>query len=152
MIKQIRDMYFRFEETINYLFFGGLAFFVNMGAYKLAAWVLGADNEKVALVLAATMFAWVAAVLFAYWTNRTFVFKSRVKDRQGIWKEFTAFVGARVVTGLLELLLMYVLVDLVDVDDMISKFICNVVVIASNYVFSKLWVFKKLDFQKKEIR
>ena len=108
MIKFAWDMYKKYEEAVNYLFFGFLAFVVNMGAYALAAWVLGADDEKVMLVLIATAFAWVVAVLFAYWTNRTFVFKSEVKEKSGIRKEFSAFVGARIVTGVMELVIMYV--------------------------------------------
>ena len=84
MIKFAWDMYKKYEEAINYLFFGFLAFLVNMVAYALAVWVLGADDEKVVLVLASTSFAWVVAVLFAYWTNRSFVFKSKVKGKEGI--------------------------------------------------------------------
>lgn len=145
MIKFVMEMYKKYEEAVNYLFFGFLAFLVNMVAYAAAARVLGADNEKVLLVLIATSFAWIVAVLFAYWTNRNFVFKSRITDKAGIWKEFFSFVGARVVTGGMELVIMYVMVDMVHVDDMISKFICNVVVIISNYIFSKLWIFKKKE-------
>lgn len=145
MIKFAWDMYKKYEEAINYLFFGFLAFLVNMVAYALATWVLGADDDKVMLVLIATAFAWVVSVLFAYWTNRSFVFKSKVKDKEGIWKEFSAFVGARIVTGGMELVIMYVMVDLAGINNMISKFVCNVIVIVSNYIFSKLLVFKKKD-------
>lgn len=143
MIEFVWSIYKKYEETINYLFFGVLAFLVNMAAYAAAVWVLGADNEQALLVAAATAFAWVAAVLFAYWTNRTFVFKSKVKDRTGIWKEFSAFVGARIATGILEQIIMFVMVKQMGVDHMIAKFVCNVVVIISNYIFSKLWIFKK---------
>ena len=66
-------------------------------------------------------------------------------DKEGIWKEFVTFVSARIVTGLMELAIMYLMVDLADVDDMISKFVCNVIVIVSNYIFSKLWIFKKKE-------
>ena len=136
-------MYKKYEEAVNYLFFGFLAFLVNMVAYALAAWVLGANDEKVLLVLIATAFAWIVSVLFAYWTNRSFVFKSKVKDKKGIWKEFSAFVGARIITGLMELVIMYVMVDLAGINNMIAKLVCNVVVIVSNYIFSKLLVFRK---------
>ncbi len=143
MFEFIFNIYKKYEEAVNYLFFGFLAFLVNMIAYWAAAKVLGADNSKVFLVLVATSIAWVVAVLFAYWTNRTFVFKSKVTDKDGVWKEFVSFISARIVTGVMELVIMYVMVDLVNVNDFISKFICNVVVIISNYIFSKLWVFKK---------
>lgn len=142
MFDFIWKLYKKYEEAVNYLIFGFLAFLVNMIAYAVAAKVLGADNSKVLLVLLATSFAWVVAVLFAYWTNRTFVFKSKVTAKSEVWKEFISFIGARVVTGVMELVIMYVMVDLVNVDDLISKFICNVIVIITNYIFSKLWVFK----------
>ena len=54
-------------------------------------------------------------------------------------------MGARIVTGVMELVIMYVMVDLVGIGNMISKFVCNVVVIISNYIFSKLLVFKKKE-------
>ena len=92
MIKFVWSIYKKYEETVNYLFFGVLAFLVNMAAYALAAWVLGADNEQALLVSVATAFAWVVAVLFAYWTNRTFVFKIEIKDKNGKMKEFCSFV------------------------------------------------------------
>ncbi len=149
MIKFVWSIYKKYEETVNYLFFGVLAFLVNMAAYALAAWVLGADNEQALLVSVATAFAWVVAVLFAYWTNRTFVFKSEIKDKKGIWKGFCAFVGARIATGILEQVIMIVMVKQMGVHHMIAKFVCNVVVIISNYIFSKLFVFKKADEGKK---
>ncbi len=145
MIKFAMDMYKKYEEAVNYLFFGFLAFLVNMFAYAAAAWVLGADNEKVILVLISTGFAWVVSVLFAYWTNRTFVFKSKVTGKAEVRKEFTTFVSARIVTGLMEMCIMYIMVDLADINDFISKFVCNVIVIVSNYIFSKIWVFRKKD-------
>lgn len=143
MIKFAWSMYKKYEEQFNYLVFGFLAFLVNMAAYWVAAEVLGADNDKIVLVQIATLFAWVVAVLFAYWTNRTFVFKSDIRDKEGVWKEFFSFIGARVVTGVMEQGIMFLMVGKADIDDMISKFVCNVVVIISNYIFSKLWVFKK---------
>ena len=145
MIKFAINMSKKYEEAVNYLFFGFLAFVVNMVSYAGAAWVLGADNENVVLVLVSTSFAWIVSVLFAYWTNRTFVFKSKVTGKTGVWKEFSAFVGARIVTGVMELVIMYLMVDLANVNDMVSKFVCNVIVIVSNYIFSKLWVFKKKE-------
>lgn len=71
------------------------------------------------------------------------------KDKKGIWKEFCAFVGARIATGILEQVIMIVMVKQMGVHHMIAKFVCNVVVIISNYIFSKLFVFKKADEGKK---
>ena len=57
-------------------------------------------------------------------------------------KEFISFIGARVATEVLEIVLMYVMVDLVTVNDKISKLVCQTIVILANYVLSKIWIFK----------
>ena len=133
------DLYGKHEEGINYLIFGFLAFVLNYVLYFVFASTLHMHY------MAATALSWVLTVVFAYWTNRSFVFKSKVKGKEGIWKEFSAFVGARIVTGGMELVIMYVMVDLAGIHNMIAKFVCNVVVIVSNYIFSKLLVFKKKE-------
>lgn len=139
----IWKQYRKYEEIINYLFFGFLAFVVNMAAYWLAAKAIGADKNYPLLVSIATFIAWVVSVIFAYWTNHTFVFKTRVEGAGGLFKEFMGFVGARVVTGVLEQIIMLVMTDIMDIDDVFSKMVCNFIVIICNYIFSKLFVFKK---------
>ena len=78
----------------------------------------------------------------SYWTNRTFVFKSQNKDVSSVMKEFISFIGARVATEVLEIVLMYVMVDVLTVNDKISKLVCQTIVILANYVLSKIWIFK----------
>ena len=85
----------------------------------------------------------VLTVVFAYWTNRTFVFKSQNKDGQAVGKEFVSFIGARVATEVLELVLMYVMVDCASINEYASKLVCQVLVIVANYFLSKLWIFKE---------
>lgn len=130
------DMYKKHEEGINYLIFGFLAFVLNYILYYLFADIVHMHY------MAATALSWLLTVVFAYWTNRTYVFKSRNKDKQSIWKEFVSFIGARVATEALEVVLMYVLVDLAGVNDKISKLVCQTLVILANYVLSKVWIFK----------
>ncbi|MGL5259886.1 MAG: GtrA family protein [Lachnospiraceae bacterium] len=130
-------IYRKYEEGINYLIFGFLAFVVNYVAYAACTRVLSLDY------MTSTVISWVVAVSFAYFTNRTFVFKSKVKDRAGIIKEVTTFVTARIATGVLELILMFLFVDMIDMNDLIAKGICQFIVILSNYIFSKLFIFKK---------
>lgn len=142
MFKFAWKMYKKYEEVVNYLFFGFLAFIVNMVAYEAGAWVIGANKDEPILVAIATAFAWVVSVLFAYWTNHTFVFKSKLKGKE-LLSEFISFVGARVATGLLEQVIMYVMTSMMNIDDTLSKVVCNFIVIICNYVFSKLWVFKE---------
>ncbi|MDE6213086.1 MAG: GtrA family protein [Lachnospiraceae bacterium] len=132
-------LYKKHEEGINYLIFGFLAFVLNYILYFLFA------DAMQMHYMAATVLSWVLTVVFAYWTNRTFVFKSQNKDTGSVVKEFVSFIGARIATEVLELVLMYVMVDMLSINDKISKLVCQVLVILANYVLSKIWIFKKSD-------
>ena len=134
-------MYKKHEEGINYLIFGFLAFVLNYILYFLFADAISMHY------MAATVLSWVLTVVFAYWTNRTFVFKSQNKEAGAVWKEFISFIGARVATEVLEVALMYIMVDVVGINDKISKLVCQTIVILANYVLSKIWIFK--DTSKK---
>lgn len=140
-------MYKKYEEGINYLFFGFLAFVLNYVLYFLFESALRIPYGY----MIATALAWALTVVFAYWTNRRFVFKSNNKDISAVWKEFVSFISARVATGVLEMVLMYLLVDCAHANDKISKLICQTIVILANYVLSKIWIFKsKNDSAAKE--
>lgn len=130
-------MYKKYEEGINYLIFGFLAFVLNYVLYYLFSKVLSLHY------LLATVLSWALTVVFAYWTNRTFVFKSKNKDAKSLFGEFVSFIGARVATELLEVALMFLMVDCAHFNEFISKFVCQVVVILANYFLSKLWIFKE---------
>lgn len=130
-------LYKKHEEGFNYLIFGFLAFVLNYILYFVFADALAMHY------MAATVISWVLTVVFAYWTNRTFVFKSQSKDISAVVKEFVSFIGARVATEVLEIVLMYVMVDLLAINDKISKLVCQTIVILANYVLSKIWIFKK---------
>ena len=140
MIKKLWDfgwgMYKKHEEGINYLIFGFLAFVLNYILYFIFA-------DTIAMhYMAATVLSWVLTVVFAYWTNRTFVFKSKNKEAVSVVREFASFIGARVATEGLEIALMYALVDICSINDKISKLVCQAIVILANYVLSKIWIFK----------
>lgn len=137
LFKYAWDMYKEHEEGINYLIFGFLAFVLNYFLfYVLETWMhIG--------YMIATALSWLLTVVFAYWTNRTFVFKSKNTGRTNIFKEFCSFIGARIATELLELLLMYLMVDLAHINSKIAKLIAQAVVIIANYVLSKIWIFKE---------
>lgn len=135
-------MYKKYEEGINYLIFGFLAFVLNYVLYYLFAGILDIHH------LVSTVLSWALTVVFAYWTNRTFVFKSKNKDAKSLRDEFVSFIGARVATELLEVGLMYLMVDCAGLNEYISKFVCQVLVIAANYFLSKLWIFKDKNQEK----
>lgn len=140
-MKKIIDLYKKYEEIINYLIVGGLTTVVSLAGYYACVYTF--LDPKVALELQiANVISWVIGVTFAYITNRIFVFKSKNKN---MVKEISSFVGARVVTLLMDMLIMYLMVTVGGLNDKISKLVAQVVVIVLNYVLSKLFVFKKKE-------
>ena len=87
----------------------------------------------------ANILSWIIAVIFAYITNRLFVFKSKNQNK---FNEFIKFTGSRVTTLLVETAFLYLLIDLINFDEFWSKVIGQIVVLILNYVLSKLLVFK----------
>lgn len=133
----ILKIYRKNEEAINYLFWGGVAFVLGTGLFYVFANVCGL-YEQIANVL-----SWIICVIFAYLTNRTFVFKSKIKGFKNIFVEFKDFIAARVLTLVMENVILFVMIDMMSIHNMIAKIVGQVVVIVSNYFLSKLWIFKK---------
>lgn len=131
MIKKISDKILN-KEVILYLFFGGVTTVANIIVFKLLR------IASLSLFISNSI-AWVVAVLIAYFTNRKYVFDSKNDSK----KEFTSFIFFRILTLVIDMILMYLFVSLFKINDLISKIIVNVVVIILNYVFSKLIIFKK---------
>ncbi|HBY3258467.1 TPA: GtrA family protein, partial [Clostridioides difficile] len=125
------------RETILYLFFGAFTTLVNIVSYLFFTRVI-LFNFMVANAL-----AWILAVLFAYVTNKFFVFESKRIEIRFVFKEFLSFVSFRLLSGVVEMLIMYVMIDLLFVNDVIVKIFTNIVVIVLNYLFSKMIIFKK---------
>lgn len=88
----------------------------------------------------ANIASWIASVTFAYFTNRKYVFESR---NNNLVKEAFAFYMFRISTLLMDMAIMFVLVTLLHGNDKIAKLIVQVVVTVANYIFSKIFVFKK---------
>lgn len=133
----LKSLFLKYKELILYVFFGGLTTLVNWGLY----WLL-ADFFHVPY-LWSTAIAQIAAILFAYITNRIWVFESKVHGFRGIALEMAKFFGCRGASFFLDLACMYVGVDLLRVNDKAMKLISNVIVIVVNYGLSKLFVFRK---------
>lgn len=136
-MKKLLALLKKHEEVISYLFFGGLTTLVNYIVYLPCYNLLhlsGALSNAV---------AWVAAVAFAYLTNKPFVFKSHDWSAKTVIPELTKFVGCRVGSGLAETAIIFVTVDLLDLNGNIIKILTSVLVVILNYVSSKLVVFRK---------
>ena len=114
-------------------FFGTLTFFVNVIVYFLFENVFGINY------IISNIIAWFFSVLFAYITNRIWVFESKSAN---IIKEMSLFFGGRIFSGVVDTGLMYLFIDILTIGDLISKIVVQVIVVILNYVFSKLIVFK----------
>ena len=134
MIKKLIDTY---KEIISYLFFGVCTTVVNFVIYFACTKIFGINY------LLANAISWAGAVAFAYVTNLIWVFKSKTKGIRAIFKEITAFVGCRLLSGAMDMLIMFIGVDLLGISDDITKLLTQVVVVVLNYVFSKLIIFRK---------
>ena len=119
-----------------YLIFGILTTVVNIVVYCTASSIL--DNNY--LISNAT--AWVLSVWFAYVTNKLYVFESSSKE---FIKEIVAFFSSRLATGILDMFLMWLFVTVASLNDVVVKIFVNILVIIMNYIFSKLFVFRKDD-------
>ena len=140
-MESIIKIYRKYKEAIDYLFWGGVAFVLSVVLFYLFANVMSI-YEQVANIL-----SWIICVIFTYFTNRTFVFRSKVKGFKNIFKECKDFVTARVITLVMENAILFVMIDLLNINNMVSKLVGQFVVIVSNYFLSKLWIFKKADKQ-----
>ena len=121
------------RELFLYVVFGAMTFFVNLISYFFFQSVLGVSY------LISNVIAWFLSVLFAYITNRKWVFESRSPD---ILKEMSLFFGGRIFSGVVDTALMYLFIDVMVLDNTFSKIVVQIIVIVLNYIFSKLIVFK----------
>lgn len=147
-MKKIWDIYKKYQEAIDYLFWGGIAFVLSMVLFWVFASLLG-WNE-----VTANNVDWVICVLFTFVTNKLFVFRSKSENAKALGKEFIEFVLARVFTLVLEDIIIYIGCNLMGYDNgigqIVVKLIAQFVVIVSNYFLSKLWIFKKKDVKEQE--
>ena len=138
-MKKVINLYNNYKEVINYLIFGFLTNIISLIVYYALTLTIINPNKAIELQVA-NILSWVAGVIFAYITNRKYVFNSKNKN---VKKELISFVSARVVTLLLDMFIMGLFVSILGFNDRIMKIISQIIVIISNYIFSKLFVFKK---------
>ena len=130
------------KETILYIAFGILTTIINIVVSTLCYQNLPVSSPEL-LNMTSNCIGWTLAVLFAFITNKLFVFESRHKKEMAVLTELLLFIAARLFSLGMELLFMYLLVDLFHRDYVWSKILMNIVVIILNYLFSKLFIFKK---------
>ena len=125
------------NELVSYLIFGLATTLVSMIVY-------GVCNSAFEMhYLVSNIVSWVVAVLFAYITNKMFVFKTRGMGFAQLKREFVLFISARLASLLIEEIGLFVLVGIMEWGEIGGKLIMQIVVIVLNYFFSKLVIFKK---------
>lgn len=134
---KIKQFINKYKEEILYLFFGGCTVFINVVVYYISAHVFELSTEV------SNIIAWLVAVIFAYITSKMWVFESKTWDKQTILLEIPSFFMCRIITGVIDVIIMFVFVEKLHLYDMIVKIISNVIVIILNYLASKFMIFKK---------
>lgn len=132
MKELVKKLYFKYEKFIIYFIVGSIATLINALSYYFYRMVINTYEINVIL-------SWITSLLFAFYMNRKYVFKSKNK----VIKEFINFTISRLLTLFLELIFMYILVDLVKMNDMFAKLINLIIVFICNYLLSKFLVFRK---------
>lgn len=132
-----KELIIKYKEVISYLIFGVLTTVVNFIVYFLFARVFRVDD------IISNVIAWVLSVLFAYITNKIYVFESKTTERKEIFREITSFFSCRALSGVMDVGLFALGVKLLAMNDLIMKIITQILVVILNYVFSKVFIFRK---------
>ena len=136
-MKEIKKLYLKYKEIINYLIFGVLTTIVSLLTYYLLVLTILNPNNPIELQIA-NIISWITCVTFAYITNRKYVFNSKDKN---ITKEIIKFYSSRLTTLFLDMIIMYIFVTKLQFNDKIIKIIAQILIIILNYILSKLLVF-----------
>ncbi|MBQ2938168.1 MAG: GtrA family protein [Clostridia bacterium] len=138
-MQKLKELYKRYKEIINYLIFGVLTTVISLLIYYISVFTFLNPENSIQLQIA-NILSWIAGVTFAYFSNRKFVFESEEKNKI---KEAGRFVLSRVITLIMDMIIMWLGVTLLCLNDKVIKLISQVVIIVSNYIFSKIFVFSK---------
>ena len=139
-MKKIWELYKKHREVISYLFWGGIAFVLSVFLFWVFTSKLGMSEVP------ANTIDWIILVIFTFFTNKLFVFRSRAGSPKAFGREFVSFILARLFTLLLEDAIIWLGCEKLgfnsEIGSLIVKLIAQFVVIVSNYILSKLIVFR----------
>lgn len=136
IMSMLKRLYQKNEEVINYLIFGGLTTLVNVVVFFVFNSLLGVQY------LIANAISIVLSILFAFFTNKKYVFKSETLTAQAWLKEFLLFCSFRLVSAGFDMLSMWILVGGLELDSNLAKLATQFIVVVLNYFFSKWFIFK----------
>ena len=138
-MKKIKELYLKYKELINYLIFGVLTTVVSLGTYYLLVFTILDANNPIELQIA-NIISWITCVIFAYITNKKYVFAPTNKS---LIREILEFYASRIASLFIDMGFMFLFVSVLKFNDTVIKMIGQVVIITINYILSKLIVFKK---------
>jgi len=138
----MKQLWNKYQELIFYIFFGGCTFLVDTGVFFFFSGLFDL-SENAVLLHVCSVSATLIAIVFAYITNRSFVFQSKASGFKNILNEMFRFFSARFFTLVLAEVLMEITVMQLSFSERLMKLVVNIIVIALNYIFSKCWIFRK---------
>lgn len=133
----LKKVYETHKEGINYLIFGGLTTLVNISVFYTL------DTLQMVHYLLANAISIIASILFAFFTNKKYVFKSETTTSYAWLKEFFLFCSFRLISAGFDMFSMLILVSFLQWDSKLAKLVTQVIIIGLNYFFSKWFIFKK---------
>ena len=136
-LKSLVKFYRDHQEEMRYLVFGVLTTLVNVIVYGLCFYIIKINNGI------SNGLAWVISVTFAYITNKYYVFNSKVKTKKALIYEISSFYGCRLLTFVVDEILMILTVNKFGFNALLMKVIVNIIIIILNFVLSKVIIFKK---------
>ena len=136
-LRKVANIYIEHREGMRYLVFGALSTVINIVVFAICSKIINFSTTT------SNIIAWIIAVLFAYITNKLWVFNSKNSGKKELLKEIISFYGARVVTLVLETAFLWIAIDKMGFNEILMKIISNIIVIILNYIFSKVFIFKK---------
>jgi len=134
--EKLMRLYRAHRETLLYLIFGGMTTVLSFALYYVFLFC-GMHY------IAAQILSWIGAVIFAYVTNRIWVFESRSRGFLPVLREFVSFVAVRLFSGVVETVLLWLMVDIAGIAEGIAKIPVAVLTVVLNYITGKLIVFRK---------
>ena len=136
-LKKLADWYREHREGMRYLVFGVLSTIINIVVFAICERMLHLST------IISNVIAWIIAVLFAYITNKLYVFDSKTTKKQELAKEIISFFSARIFTLVIETIFLKIVIDKLGFNEILMKIISNVIVIVLNNIFSKIFIFKE---------
>lgn len=138
-MEKIKELIKKNKEIISYLIFGVATTIVSIISYFIFAKLFNINP------IISNILSWIVSVLFAYITNRKYVFESKITNKKEIAKEMISFFGCRIFSGIIDTGMFTIMIEMIGINDGIAKIITQVVVIVLNYILSKLITFRKKE-------